>query len=82
MTEIGALFTKKLDASRAGIGGAMGNLMKLIQREDPPLHAHLVRGRPSNMLDTEICFFRFPFLLHLMNVSHCAYVICYNSYLN
>ncbi|XP_064395338.1 TBC1 domain family member 13-like [Halichondria panicea] len=41
MTEIGALFTKKLDASRAGIGGAMGNLMKLIQREDPPLHAHL-----------------------------------------
>ncbi len=43
MTEIGALFTKKLDFSRAGIGGAMEKLMKLVQSQDPSLHTHLVR---------------------------------------
>ncbi len=45
MTEIGALFTKKLDMSRAGIGGAMKKLMKLVESQDPPLHTHLVRER-------------------------------------
>ena len=42
MTEIGDLFTKKLDSSRIGIGGAMSKMMKLIQSKDPPLHKHLV----------------------------------------
>ncbi len=65
MTEIGALFTKKLDTSRAGIGGAMRNLMKLIQREDPPLHTHLVRGLDPTQAASSIWFVVLNVLLRL-----------------
>lgn len=41
MTEVGDKFTKKLDFSHTGIGGAMGQMMKLLKEKDPVLHKHL-----------------------------------------
>jgi len=43
MTEIGAVFTKKLDTGKDGVGGSMMKLMNLIKSQDPALHTRLVQ---------------------------------------
>ncbi|XP_003387077.1 PREDICTED: TBC1 domain family member 13-like [Amphimedon queenslandica] len=61
MVEIGDNFTKKLDRSRAGIGGSMNRLMTLLKDRDTEIH--------KNLIDKEIdpAFFGFRWITLLLS---------------